>query len=570
MASAPTTAPEDPTTSPTERAEPIDVLLADAALGSYRRFVPGSSMAKMAFALARRPIVVTRRGTHLTGELGRILVGTSQVSPSPRDRRFADPAWASNPLLRRLTQAYLAAGTTAQTLLADAELGPNDEARMRFVVDNLIEAFSPSNSPLTNPQALKAMVDTGGGNVLRGAKSLVRDMSSPPRIPAMVDTSPFRVGENLAATPGHVVARTEVFELIQYTPTTESVLAVPVVIVPPMINKFYAMDLAPGRSLVEHLVGQGAHVFMISWRNPDARHAAWGLDRYASAILDAMDAAERVTAQGRSVLVGVCSGGIVASMTAAHLVADGDPDRLAGLTLLVTVLNQSNSGLAGAVIDERTAELAAAASARRGYLDGRVLAEIFAWLRPGDLIWNYWVNNYLLGQPPPSFDILAWNADVTRMPARLHRDFLMLGLKNALVTPGAATVLGTPVDLGAVKADAYVVAGSADHLCDWRACYASTQLLGGQTRFVLSTSGHIAALVNPPGNPKARFQVSEDNPADESGFLATAEAMSGTWWTDYAQWLRDHCGPEVPAPTEPGGGGLESLGTAPGSYVFET
>ena len=222
----------------------------------------------------------------------------------------------------------------------------------------------------------------------------------------------------------------------------------PLLIAPPMINKFYAIDLAPGRSLVEYLLQQGVQVFLMSWRNPDARHRDWGMDAYAQSVIDALDGVQRVTRQPRAVLFGACSGGILASMTAAHLAEIGEADRLAALTLVVTVIDQSRAGLAAAVADKRTARLAAAASARRGYLDGRTLAEVFAWLRPGDLIWSYWVNNYLLGNDPPAFDILAWNADVTRMPAKLHRDFLDIGVENQLVKPGAASVLGTPVDLG--------------------------------------------------------------------------------------------------------------------------
>jgi polyhydroxyalkanoate synthase len=552
-----------------ERAEFFDVLLTDAALGTYRRFVPARSALEMAAGLARRPATVARRTASLAAELTRVAAGRSEVVPSPRDRRFADPAWSVNPLLRRLVQAYLSAGSTAEALVGDAQLGWQSAQKMEFVVDNLVEALAPSNSPVANPAALKKAVDTGGMSFVRGATNLVRDMARPPRTPSMVDPSPFRVGENIAVTPGAVVSQTDLYELIQYRPQTERVLRVPLVVVPPMINKYYALDLAPGRSMVEYLVQQGVQVFLLSWRNPDARHREWGIDTYAGGIIEALDAVQQMTGEERAVLLGACSGGIVASMTAAHLAATGDADRLAGLTLVVTVLDQSRAGLSGAVVSRRMATVAAAASARQGYLDGRTLAEVFAWLRPGDLIWNYWVNNYLLGNEPPAFDILFWNSDVTRMPARLHRDFLDLAVDNALVTPGGATVLGSPVDLGAVKTDAYVLAGVADHLCPWESCYRTAHLLGGTTRFVLSTSGHIAALVNPPGNPKARYQVAEQNPAEPERFLESAETRTGTWWTDYVDWLRDRCGPEIDAPSELGGGGLAPLVDAPGTYMFQ-
>jgi polyhydroxyalkanoate synthase len=338
----------------------------------------------------------------------------------------------------------------------------------------------------------------------------------------MVAPDAYRVGVDLAVTPGDVVLRTEMFELIRYTPQTDTVSAVPLLIVPPMINKFYAMDLAPGRRLVEYLVGQGVRVFMISWRNPDARHADWGFDAYGQSVLDAIDAtgAEQVH------LLGTCSGGIVSALVAGHLAAIGQ-DRLASFTLLVTMLDQERAGTAGAFADPAVAKAAIAVSRAKGYLDGKALAEIFAWLRPGDLIWNYWVNNYLAGRTPPAFDILFWNADTTRMSAALHRDFVTAALENSLTRPGAATMLGTPVDLGAVTVDSYVMAGSADHICPWRNCRTSTQLLGGDSRFVLSTNGHIAALINPPDNPKSSYQV-DDGPAEQ-----------GSWWPDYAAWLKE-------------------------------
>jgi polyhydroxyalkanoate synthase len=555
---------------PAEAAEFFDVLLADAALGTYRRFLPGRAALETVGGLARRPATVARRTGGLALELTRIAAGRSTTQPSPRDRRFADPAWSENPLLRRVVQAYLAAGETSQTLLADARLDWASAQKMEFVVDNAVEALAPSNSPVLNPVAVRTAVKTRGESYMRGGRNLLRDLAAPPRIPRMVDPTPFRVGENVAVTPGAVVERTELFELLQYRPTTNTVLTTPLLIVPPMINKFYAMDLVPGRSMVEYFVQQGVQVFMLAWRNPQPRHRNWGIDTYAQGIIDGLDAVERVTGADRAVVLGACSGGIVTSMTAAHLAATGAADRLAGMALVVTVLDQSRAGLAGATVNRRVAALATAVSARRGYLDGRTLAEVFAWLRPGDLIWNYWVNNYLLGEDPPAFDILFWNADVTRMPARLHRDFLDLGVDNSLTTPGAATVLGSPVDLGSVKTDAYVLAGVADHLCSWESCYQTCNLLGGPTRFVLSTSGHIAALVNPPGNPKANYRVADATPAKPAGFLAAAETRAGTWWTDFVDWLRERCGPEIAAPSELGGGGLEPIGDAPGTYVFDT
>jgi polyhydroxyalkanoate synthase len=553
-----------------DQAAPLDALLVDAALGPMRRLAPNTSTARFAARLARHPRATGRRLGSLTAELARVVAGTSTIAPSKRDRRFADAAWMENPLLRRAVQGYLAAGRTADQLVVDADLDWRDDQRTRFFVENLVEALSPSNVPLVNPASAKAVVDTAGQNLVRGGLAFLRDIVNPPRIPEMVDKTPFEVGRTVAVSPGAVVLRTEVLELIQYRTQTERVREVPLLLAPPTINKYYALDLTPGRSLVEYLVQGGQQVFVISWRNPDARHASWGMDMYVQSVLDALDAVERICGTDRTALTGVCSGGIIAAIAASHLAATGRQDRLAAFGLLVTVLDTARAGTAAALTDRRLAAAAVARSRRRGYLDGRSLAEVFAWLRPGDLVWNYWVNNYLLGRNPPAFDVLFWNADTTRMSAQLHADFVDLGLENRLVTPGSMTVLGLPVDLSRVEVDSYLVAGIADHITPWQNCYRSTQLLGGDSRFVLSTSGHIAALVNPPGNPKASYQVNKENPGDPELWLKTAETVPGSWWPDIVAWLGERCGPEKAAPDELGGGGLRPLVEAPGMYVFDS
>ena len=498
----------------------LDLLLADGALGVLRRFRPDGATLRLAASLARNPQAVAGQAALLGTELSRIATGRSDIAPQRKDRRFADPAWTHNPLLKRAMQAYLATGQAAELMLATADLDWRDAERLRFVLANVIAAASPSNNPLLNPAGLKALVDTGGQSAVRGLRALVRDLATAPRVPAMVEPGAFEVGKDLAVTPGAVVYRTEMFELIQYAPVTERVGKFPLLIVPPMINKYYITDLAPGRSMSEYLVGQGHQVFAISWRNPDYRHKDWNLDSYGAAVARALEVVRAITKAAKASICALCSGGIVSSMVAAHLSAIGQLDTVASLYLGVTVLDQTRAGTAGAMIDDATATAAMAASQARGYLDGRTLAEVFAWLRPDDLIWNYWVNNYLQGRPPPAFDILYWNADTTRLPAALHRDFIRLALDNALVKPDAAVMLGSPVDLSKVDTDAYVVAGIADHLCPWQSCYRTTQLLGGEVTFVLSTSGHIASMVNPPDNPKATFQVAPQNPPDPGQWLA--------------------------------------------------
>ena len=546
---------------------PLDLLLVDAARAPWRRLLPTTSTLRFAAGLARHPSQVVAKGGALIAELARVAVGTSSTAPEPRDRRFTDRAWTDNPVLRRVLQTYVASSRTAVSLVDDADLSATDATRMRAGIENLADALAPSNVPLINPRALKAVVDTGGGNAVRGLRRLGRDLAAPPRVPSMVEPDAFEVGVSVAASPGQVVVRTPVFELIQYTPKTEAVRAIPLVVVPPTINKYYVVDLAPGRSFVEYLVGQGHQVFTMSWRNPDVRHAAWDRDTYGEAILAAFAAARAITGTEKTAVLSLCSGGILSSMVLAHLAQRGELGTIAASALSVTVLDQHEAGVTGALLTPAVAEAAVQTSAARGYLDGRALAEVFAWLRPNDLVWNYWVESYLLGEAPKPFDVLFWNADTTRMSAGLHRDFIDLAQRNALVDPGAATMLGSPIDLGAVDVDSYVTAGVADHLCPWQNCYATTRLYGGKSRFVLSTSGHIASIVNPPGNPKAHFRTGEHTPEAPQDWLAAAETVAGSWWPHFSAWLHARTGPEVASPEVLGDPDHPPLEAAPGAYV---
>jgi polyhydroxyalkanoate synthase len=557
---------------PPEAAEAVmglDMLLVDAARGPLRRMVPPAGTAlRFGSSLARRPGTVAGRAAELAKEVARIAAGRSELAPSKKDKRFADPAWSGNGLLRRAMQLHLATARTAWELIEDADLEWKDDERIRFTATNLVDAIAPSNMPVLNPLSLKAAIDTGGRSAVRGVKQMVRDLATPPRVPAMVEPDAFTVGEDLACTPGAVVFRTDVFELIQYTPTTEKVRAVPLVMVPPTINKFYIADLAPNRSIIEHYVASGQQVFMISWRNPDERHADWDLDAYGQAVIDAMDAVEKVTGSRQVSLQGICSGGIITAMVLAHLAETGRQDRVTAFSLAVTVLDWARAGTIAALMDEESVKAATEKSRKKGYLDGAQLAEIFAWLRPNDLVWNYWVNNYLQGKQPPNFDILFWNSDTTRMTAALHRDFIDVAIGNHLTQPGRATMLGSPVDLSKVTVDCYITAGIADHICPWQSCYRSTQLLGGPSRFILSTNGHIASLVNPPGNPKSTFQVADSTPPDPGAWLKGAQTVQGSWWPDFMDWLGERSGEEVAAPTSLGGP-LDVLADAPGTYVFD-
>jgi polyhydroxyalkanoate synthase len=548
----------------------LDILLTDAAVGNPAERVlrqPGGAV-QAAAKVAARPDRVARRAGDFTREAARIAAGSSEVGPARGDRRFADPAWQKNWFFRRLAQTYLALGASAEGLIDDAGLDWRADTTARFLAGNVHDLLAPTNFPWSNPAVLKETLDQGGANLVKGLRRAGRDIGAR-RLPAMVDTSRFEVGGNLALSDGSVVLRTEVFELIQYKPTTETVHEIPLLIVPPTINKYYVLDLAPGRSIVEHLVAQGQQVFVISWRNPGQAEGHFDFDTYAAAILEARAAVADIAKQPAINLAAACSGGIVTSGLLGHLAATGTlGDQVNSLTLLVCALDSEHAGTASALARRELAAAAVAESARRGYLDGNALANVFAWLRPNDLVWGYVINNYLMGKQPPAFDILYWNQDGVRLAAGLHHDFVRFALDNTLATAGATTILGSPVDLGAVGIDVYSVAGLNDHIVPWENAYRGARLLGGSPRFVLSTSGHIQALINPPGpDSRSSFRVAEDLPASEDEFLRDTPTTSGSWWPDYTAWLAQRAGERKPARKRLGNATYKPTAKAPGSYV---
>ena len=548
----------------------LDVLLTDAAVGrGTRRFIQPRAVAAVGAGVVRHPLSVARRGSALGTELARVAAGRSQQAPAKGDRRFADQAWQHNWLLRRVLQGYLAVSGTVDGVISDAHLDRQTERQARFAASNVLDALAPTNFPWSNPAALRAIVDEGGANFVRGGRRLAADASWPPRLPQSVDTEGFELGRNLAASSGSVVLRTEVFELIQYKPTTAAVREVPLLLVPPTINKYYVLDLAPGRSVVEYLVASGQQVFVVSWRNPDDAQGHFDFDTYAEAVLEARQAVAEITRQSAVHLNASCSGGIITAGALGHVAAERGLGDVASLTLLVCALDNEDAGTMGALTSREAAAAAVAESARRGYLDGQALAGVFAWLRPNDMVWNYVVNNYLLGKKPPAFDVLYWNQDAVRLAAGLHRDFVRLALDNSLAHPGELEVLGSPVDLTRVELDSYIVAGVKDHIVPWENAYRATQLLGGDKRFVLSASGHIQALVNPPAaDSRSSYHVAAEHPADPQAFLDQSAKLPGSWWPDYVEWLGQRSGEMRPAPKKLGGGGHRALGKAPGTYVL--
>ncbi|HUO70974.1 MAG TPA: alpha/beta fold hydrolase [Solirubrobacteraceae bacterium] len=551
----------------------LEVMLSDAVVegGGVGRFIKPRAAGRTIAGLARHPRRAVSDVGSFGSELARVATGRSAARPGKGDRRFADRAWQDNWLLRRVMQSYLATCQAVDRLISDAGLDWQTERQARFAASNVLDALAPTNFPWSNPAVLKESIDAGGANLVRGGRHFLHDVTRPPHLPASVDVTKFEVGGNLAVTPGSVVSRNEVFELIQYRPATDEVYEVPLLFVPPTINKYYILDISPGRSMIEWLLEQQQQVFTISWRNPDAAQGHFDLDTYAQAVLEARDAVAEITGQHAVNVNAACSGGIITACALGHLAAIGEQDKVATLTMMVCALDQARMGTAGAVASKELAAAAVAESARKGYVDGRALAGVFAWLRPNDLVWNYVVNNYLLGKDPPAFDILYWNQDTVRLAAGLHRDFIRIALGNGFTQPGTVEVLGTPVDLGAIAVDSYAIAGLNDHIVPWQNAYHSAQLLGGTKRFVLSTSGHIQALVNPPGaagsESRASYRVTDD-PADvPENWVANADIRRGSWWPDYRNWLTQRAGELMPAPKTLGSRKHKATAKAPGSYV---
>jgi polyhydroxyalkanoate synthase subunit PhaC len=499
-------------------------------------------------------------------ELLRIALGRSQIEPEKRDRRFADQAWQHNPALRAAMQAYLYLGAGVDDVVDSLGLEGMAAERVRFALILAREALAPTNNFWTNPAAVKRCYETGGFSVWHGAVNLTRDLLRNHGMPSMVDRRPFRLGENLAASPGAVIHRSEVFELIQYTPPRDTVHARPLLVVPPQVNRYYALDLSPGRSMYEYLLKRGIQVFTISWRNPAGPQRDWNFDTYAQAVIEAIDVIREVSGSPDVNIMGGCLGGMTAALVEAHLAALGER-RINSATMTVTMLDCDSDGRMFLFASPKTIALAKAVSKPRGVIEGWQLGAMFSWLRPNDLVWNYWVNNYLLGQDPPAFDILAWNADQTRLSSAFHRQMLDMVAGNQLAHPGAVTVLGTPIDISRIACDTYVVAGRTDHITPWQTCYRSTQMVSGDSQFVLCSSGHIQTVVADPEHRGLGYYVNLETPPEPEQWLARAERHEGSWWEHWAGWLGERSGEQIAAPQALGSPRFPALEPAPGSYV---
>ena len=519
--------------------------------------------------VARHATSLAKASASLAAESVKISVGRSEVAPEKSDWRFKDPTWTKNPVYRRMAQAYLAGCRAADGVLSDVDQNstPQRAQRARFVVNLLTSAAAPTNTLLGNPAAIKKTFEDAGSNLVRGAGHLLSDLRHNGGMPSTAKPGALKVGEDLALTPGQVVDRDDRAEILQYSPTTKTVHERPVLVVPPPIGRFYFLDLRPGRSFVEYAVSEGLQTFLLSWRNPSSEQSDWEIDTYAERILEAVDVIREITGSPDVNVIGFCAGGILQTAVLNKLASMGD-DRIHSASYAVTMLDFGLSTPIDAFQSARLMSFARRKANKNGVTPARSMGQAFSLMRPNDLVWNYWVNNYLLGQDPPVFDILSWNADGTNLPARLHQQFLDVFETNPMPRPGAMTCLGVPLDLGTITVPAYVTGAINDHLTPWKATFRTTQLLSSDCTFALSNAGHIASLVNPPGNPKASYFTGPLNKEDSAdAWLDGATKHTGSWWEHWAEWVSPRSGDLVPAPLALGSATHPALGPAPGQYV---
>ena len=504
-------------------------------------------------------------------EVTRVVRGKSDLAPPPKDRRFADVAWKDSPFHRAWLQLYLAAGKEIQGWIEDEKIHGYDKERLKFLSSLVVDGLAPSNSIL-NPAALKRLVETGGLSTLKGAKQLVSDFSEHFGMPSSVDKSAFKVGEKLANTPGAVIFRNDVIELIQYKPTREKVFSRPILIIPPQINKFYVFDLSENNSVVKYMLSKGLQVFTVSWKNATPKQRHWNLTTYINALEEAIAVIANITGSKDVNAMAACSGGLTFVSLLGYFAANQiNTVNTASLLVSLYDMGSMTEGTPMTLFaDEGSIKAARKFSARKGIVDGSQMARIFAWMRPNDLVWNYWVNNYLMGNTPPAFDILYWNADNTCLPAAFHSEMLDMLEYNPLVKPEEKIIKNTPIDLSKVTCETYSVAGITDHICPWAACYRSAQHLGGKKWFVLSTSGHIQSILTMPGNPKASYRIgTEGMGEDPENWKTDAKVEKGSWWEHWAGWIAERSGEMKSAPKKLGNKYYHAQCDAPGTYVFE-
>jgi polyhydroxyalkanoate synthase len=497
-------------------------------------------------------------------------VPAAVIEPAKGDHRWKHPAWKENPVFSAIQQGYLLA---TQAMLEGIDRAPDVDAdtraRVKFFARQFCDAISPTNFAFLNPAVLEETVKSGGKNLQKGVQNFIDDLRENDGRPALVDKSAFTVGKNVATSAGEVVFRNELIELIQYAPTTETVYARPLLIVPPWINKYYILDLQPANSLIKYATDHAIATFVISWRNPDASHADYGFEEYLElGPLAAGRVAREITGSPDVNQIGYCIGGTLTAMELAFL-AKTDPSLVNAVTFFAALTDFDDAGDIKHFLGPEALAHIRKTMREHGVLGASAMADTFTMLRANDLIWNVAVNRYLLGKDAPAFDLLYWNSDATRMPAAMHAYYLEnMYVRNALAR-GELAVRGVPIELGAIRNDVYCVASIEDHIAPWRSVYKMTQSFGGDVRFRLGHSGHIAGIVNSPASGKGHYWANERNPVDPEAWFAGAERHEGSWWPEWMMWLQARSGELVPAPATLGNETYPALVPAPGTYVLE-
>ncbi len=539
----------------------------------------GRALGKAVGAALMRPVTPVKSAVHLATNLARIPVIAGarwlgrEIDPpvevDPKDRRFAAPAWQTNPAYYSARLAYLAAAKAARDVVGSAKIEAGAKRKAEMALELLVDAMAPTNFLPGNPAALQRAFDTAGMSVLKGARQFADDLVNNGGKPRQVDSSGFEIGKNLACTPSKVVFQNDLMQLLQYEPQTGQVRANPILCSPPWINKYYIMDLAPGRSFIEWAVQHGRTVFAISYKNPTAEMSRTTMDDYLiNGPQIALDVVEEITGAETIDIVGLCLGGAMTAITSAFLMQEGD-NRIGTITLLNTMLDYSEPGALGAFTDMSTVERLERKMLKAGALEGETMAGTFDILRANDLIFNYVVSNWLMGQPPPAFDILAWNADSTRMPAAMHAFYLRNFYVQNKLASGELQLAGATIDLSVIKSPMYVVSAINDHIVPWQSAYKTVGLVSGPVRFVLGSGGHIAGIVSPPG-PKSWHLVSDTDaalPANAEDWRGIAQRHAGTWWDDWAVWSDGNSGDLADSPRM-GSAKYPVLAQGPGSYVL--
>lgn len=522
---------------------------------------------------ASDPSRFMRHAQTMGEDVVKIMTGKSELAPDPKDKRFMDAAWQYNPFFRAGAQYYLAVQKGIRNWIEELELDELERNRANFISNIIIDGLAPTNTLIGNPVAQKQLINSGGLSLIAGLKNAYNDLVNNKGMVSQVDKRPFKLGENIATSKGSVVYRTEMFELVHYAPTTDEVYEIPQLTIPPQINKMYINDLSPDKSVVKYQLDNGIQTFVISWRNPSKEQGIWAMADYIKACEEAMAAVSRITGSDKVNVSAGCSGGQTASVLASKLAAQKS-DLLGTLTLMVCVLHPKPTDVeAGSLVSENGMALARQRAEKAGIIKADDLARGFAWLRPNDLIWNYVINNYLLGMDPPAFDVLFWNADATNLSASLMGDFLTLFETLAFTKKGEIEMADHKIDLSKVKSDMFILGGVTDHITPWKATYRSTQLFGSKDiTYVLSQSGHMQAILNPPGNPKAKYYVQKKKgklPKTADEWLQGTEEVQGSWWPFWMEWMQERSGAKKPAPESVGDEDYPPLDPAPGLYVVE-